>query len=274
VNRSKAEFAEGKLSRPDNYRERQQLFSLIIGAKKLFVLHKKLLANSYILYANLPIFKSMDDEKNDKKRLLLSMVFPLLFVMFLWLIKLVEITAGIQFSVYGLYPLKAEGLLGIITGPLIHGDWHHLINNTFPLFILSWAIFYFYHEIAWKVFVLVYLLSQFWLWFFAREAYHIGASGLIYGFGAFVFVSGIIRRNKNLLAISLLVAFLYGSMVWGIFPLKAHISWEGHLMGMIAGTILAFYYKDFGPPLLSQIIDDDEEDYLPEEFDYSDTEKE
>ena len=208
----------------------------------------------------------MDEQKNDKKRLLLSMVFPLLFIIFLWIIKTIEVTSDKSFISLGLYPLKAKGLLGIITGPLIHGDWKHLFNNTFPLFFLSWAIFYFYHKIAWKVIILIYFLSQFWLWFFAREAYHIGASGLVYGFGAFVFVSGIIRRNKNLLAISMLVAFLYGGMVWGLFPIKAHISWEGHLMGMLAGIILAFYFKDFGPPLPKSVFDDDDEDDLIDDF--------
>jgi membrane associated rhomboid family serine protease len=202
----------------------------------------------------------MDEKHLDKKRILLSLMFPLLLILLLWCIKITEVILGVRFSGYGLYPLKAEGLLGIVTGPLIHGSWKHLFNNTFPLLFLSWTIFYFYHEIAWKTFILIYLLSQFWLWFFAREAYHIGASGLIYGFGAFVFVSGIIRRNRHLLAISMLVAFLYGSMVWGIFPLEERVSWEGHLMGMIAGIILAFYFKDYGPPLPRRFQTDDEDE--------------
>lgn len=202
----------------------------------------------------------MDDHKTDKKRLLISAVFPIVFVLLLWLIKIFEVTFDFSLTKYGLYPLRAKGLIGILMGPLLHGDWKHLINNSFPLIFLGWAIFYFYHEIAWRVFLLTFFISQIWLWFFAREAYHIGASGLIYGFGAFVFTSGIIRRNRNLLAISLVVAFMYGSMVWGIFPLEERISWEGHLMGMVAGIILAFYYKNFGPPLPEKYSDLEEED--------------
>jgi membrane associated rhomboid family serine protease len=215
----------------------------------------------------------MENQDVDKKRLLLSMIFPLLFIALLWTIKIIEVTTSTSFVFLGLYPLKPEGLIGILTGPLIHGDWKHLFSNTFPLFFLSWAIFYFYQQIAWKVILLAYFISQFWLWFFAREAWHIGASGLIYAFGSFIFVSGIIRKNRHLLAISLLVAFIYGSMVWGIFPTAERISWEGHLMGMIAGIILAFYYKSFGPPLPESQFIDDEEGYEEINFEETDPNK-
>jgi membrane associated rhomboid family serine protease len=202
----------------------------------------------------------MDSTPTDKKRLLLSFIFPLCFVLFLWSIKIIETTTGLDLTHFGLYPLKKEGLIGIITGPLVHGDWKHLFNNSIPLAVLSWAIFYFYREIAFKVVLLIYITSEFWLWFFARPAWHIGASGLVYGFGAFVFTSGIIRKNKNLMAISLMVVFLYGSMVWGILPIDEAKSWEGHLMGMISGIIFAFYYKNFGPQNPEKEIEDDDED--------------
>ncbi|QQS50240.1 MAG: rhomboid family intramembrane serine protease [Bacteroidota bacterium] len=207
-------------------------------------------------------------EDIDKRRLLVSMVFPLLFVALLWVVKLIETLSDTSFVQLGLYPLKAKGLPGIVFGPLLHGDWKHLFNNTFSLFFLSWAVFYFYHKVAWKAFFLIYFISQFWLWFFAREAYHIGASGLIYGYGSFVFVSGILLKHRHLLAISLLVAFLYGSMVWGILPVDEKVSWEGHLMGLIAGIILAVYYKDSGPVLPTQEndLEDEESDFEFEEY--------
>lgn len=211
----------------------------------------------------------MDDKEKDKKRLFISLLFPLCFVALLWIIKTIEIVSASNFSHLGLYPLHGKGLIGIVTGPLIHGDWKHLINNSFPILILSWGIFYFYRNIAYKVFFLTYFLSQIWLWFFyVRPAWHIGASGLVYGFGAFLFVSGVIRKNRHLLAISLLVAFLYGSMVWGLLPIEEHISWEGHFMGLMAGIILAFYYKDFGPPLPQSVFDEEDEDEDEDDFYY------
>ncbi len=211
----------------------------------------------------------MDPTQTEKKRAFLSLIFPLAFVIILWIIKAIEVFTKSNFSGLGLVPLDPKGLIGIITGPLIHGDWQHLFYNSIPLLLLGWAIFYFYKDIAIKVFFLSYFMSQLWLWFFARHGCHIGASGLIYAFAAFLFVSGIVRKNRNLMAISLLVTFLYGSIIWGVLPLEKRVSWEGHLMGMIAGIIIAFYYKDFGPPLpenISNEMDDEDE----EEFDYED----
>ena len=184
----------------------------------------------------------------EKLKVLRSIWFPLLFVSILWIIKIIEYATDTDLSYLGVVPLDLKGLRGILFFPLLHGSWGHLIGNTIPVFVLSFALFYFYRPIAWKVFFLIYFIHGFWLWLIGRPPLHIGASGLIYGLGSFLFVSGIIRKNTHLLAISLLVAFLYGSLIWGILPYDEHISWEGHLTGMAAGILLSFYYKNYGPP--------------------------
>ncbi|MDA3781296.1 MAG: rhomboid family intramembrane serine protease, partial [Bacteroidales bacterium] len=183
----------------------------------------------------------------EKKRFLHSLIFPSFFVSFIWLVKITELVLNIDFSFLGIFPLAAKGLPGIISAPFIHANIEHLFANTIPIFVLGVGLFYFYNKIAYKVFFLIFLFSNIWLWFGGREAYHIGASGIIYGLAFFLFVSGMIRKNINLMAISLLVVFLYGSMVWGLLPIKPKISWEGHLFGAISGIILAIYYKDRGP---------------------------
>lgn len=183
----------------------------------------------------------------EKKKFLYSLVFPGLFVVLIWIVKISELILDTHFTHWGVYPLQPENLTGIISGPLVHGDMEHLMANTVPILILGTGIFYFYRPIAFKVFVLIYLISGFWLWFGGRPAYHIGASGLIYGFAAFLFFSGLFRKYIRLMAISLLVVFLYGGMIWGILPLDNKVSWEGHLFGGIAGLIIAFYYKNRGP---------------------------
>jgi len=200
--------------------------------------------------------------EGEKKRFLYSLVFPGLFLLLIWLIKIIEVTLHLNFTFLGIFPLRIKGLIGIVTAPLIHSDFQHLAANSLPLLILGAGMFYFYREIAGKVFLLIYLISNIWIWFGARYAYHIGASGIIYGMASFLFFSGVIRKNVKLMAISLLVVFLYGSMVWGLLPIQPHVSWESHLMGAIAGLVLAFYYRDRGPKrkIYSWEFEDDDED--------------
>jgi membrane associated rhomboid family serine protease len=196
----------------------------------------------------------------EKKRFLYSLVFPAIFLFLIWFTKFAEFGLQERFTFLGIYPLKLKGLAGIITSPFIHADIHHLTDNSVPLFFLSLALFYFYRDVAYKVFFLIYFVTGTLVWVFGREAYHIGASGLIYGLAAFLFLSGIIRRNRNLMAISMLVIFLYGSMVWGLFPFDYKISWESHLMGALTGVITAILYRHDGPlPDIYTLSDDEEE---------------
>lgn len=187
------------------------------------------------------------------------MVPPAIILVFIWLVKIVEIIDGVDLFYYGIYPRRISGLIGIITSPFIHANFNHLANNSVPFFFLLAAIFYFYNKVAWRVLGISYILSGIFIWFIARSSYHIGASGLIYSFAAFLFTSGIVRRNINLLAISLLVIFLYGSLVWGIFPYRPDMSWESHLMGLIVGIGLAVYYRFEGPQPTKFINDMDED---------------
>lgn len=207
----------------------------------------------------------MEKHQLDKKRFILSFIPMVIFVSLLWVVHVTSVVLDLDLTFLGLYPLKGKGLIGILTAPLIHGDFSHLAANSIPLLILGGLLFYFYRDIAWKVFFLSYFLSNFWIWFGARQAWHIGASGLVYAFAAFLFVSGVIRRDVRLAAISLLVSFLYGSMIWGVLPLVPRISWESHLMGAIAGMVLALYFKGEGPERkkYSWEYEDDEEEEFP-----------
>lgn len=190
----------------------------------------------------------MAENKNiEKKRFFLSLVFPLILILLIWLAWFVETTLHLDFAVYGIFPRKLSGLRGILFAPFIHSGFKHLFDNTIPLFTLLAAIFYFYRDLAFRILLLTWLMVGLWVWVAGREAYHIGASGLVYGFASFLFFSGIFRRHIPLLAISMLVVFLYGSMVWGLFPIVPEISYESHMLGAIAGVMLAFHYRKFGP---------------------------
>jgi membrane associated rhomboid family serine protease len=200
----------------------------------------------------------------EKRKILQSLIFPAILVVTIWIVKIVEVTFDIDLSVYGLIPLNARGLIGIITSPFLHEGFAHLFGNSVPLFLLGALLFYFYRELAWRILLLIYLITGVWVWVFARgNGIHIGASGVVYGLAAFLFLSGILRREGKLMSITLLIAFLYGGMVWGVFPQffpREHISWESHLMGLLAGTILAVYYRKTGPQRIKYDWEDDEDD--------------
>ena len=184
----------------------------------------------------------------EKKRLLLSMLIPFIFIVLMWLVKAIEVLFDTDFYFLGIFPLKASSLTGIITSPFIHANLEHLFNNTLPLFVLGTALFYFYSQVAFRVLLWLFVFTGLAVWLTGRPSWHIGASGIIYGLAAFLFVSGIIRRHIPLMGLSLLVAFIYGEMVWGIFPgLKLNISWESHMLGAAVGLFLAVRYRAEGP---------------------------
>ena len=182
-----------------------------------------------------------------RKDLFRSLQFPLLFVCILLTIHGYSEFYQIRLSHLGIYPREIKGLIGILSGVFIHGDWKHLFNNSVPLLVLGTALYYFYNSLANKVWIYSIIYSGILVWLGGRPAFHIGASGLVYALAAFLFFSGFIRKHRNLMALSMSVVFLYGGLVWGIFPSDEHISWEGHLFGALNGLIWAIYYKDEGP---------------------------
>jgi len=209
-----------------------------------------------------------EEQYNLEKRIVRHSLFVsscLLIV--LWLVKLFEFEFEFDFSTWGVLPHDITGLRGVIFSPLIHADFKHLIANSIPLFVLTFSLFFFYRKSAYTIFALLYLLSGIFVWLAAREAIHIGASGLIYGLAAFLFMSGIISFNVRLLTISLIVALIYGGLFWGIFPFKPEISWESHLWGGISGLGLAFFYRNSipaDPPEKEVEEDEDIEEFEPE----------
>ena len=183
---------------------------------------------------------------------------PLVFLGICWGIWIADVT-GYLTNKPGIQPREIKGLLGIISSPFLHQDFNHLINNTIPFLLLSSALFFFYKDLTYKLFFWLFLGSGVWLWCIGRTGNHIGASSLIYGMFSFVLTGGFISKNKNLLAIALLTIFVYGSMIWGIFPIDASVSWEGHLSGLLWGIILAIYFQKKIPPTPLHPLSDDNE---------------
>ncbi|MRI02345.1 rhomboid family intramembrane serine protease [Kriegella sp. EG-1] len=196
---------------------------------------------------------------------------PMLAVLAIWFVYWVEINFHINLNSHGIYPRKVSGLQGVLFSPFIHGSIKHLYNNTIPLAVLLASLFYFYREHAIKVLLLGVLLSGLFTWVIGRPSYHIGASGVIYLLVSFIFFKGIITKYYRLVALSLLVVFIYGSLLWYIFPIKDGISWEGHLGGFLVGLLFAIVFKTKIPTVKKYVWEKDdyneEEDVFLQHFD-------
>lgn len=207
-------------------------------------------------------------KKEELQELLNALIYPFLLVAIMAIVHFAQYVFDWNLNVYGIYPRKLTSLLGILFTPFLHGDFNHLFNNTVSFIILCGALFFFYKKIALRVLFWIYMMSGFWTWISARESYHIGASGVIYGIFSFLLVSGFLRKNLQLIGLSFFVVFVYGSMVWGIFPIKVEISYEGHLWGFVAGIVLAFYYKKQGPQKVEHVWEDEDDEGVDEENAY------
>lgn len=174
-----------------------------------------------------------------------------------------------DFTRLGVYPMEKKGVFGIFAHPLVHSSFKHLFANTIPLLFLLWCLFYFYKDLSALIFFFIWIAGGIFTFIIGKPGWHVGASGLIYGLAFYLFFSGILRKHIPLIAISLLITFLYGGLIWNMFPFFANesTSWEGHLSGAIAGTIAAVIFRKHGPQKPEYPEEDDDEnnkEYLEE----------
>lgn len=189
----------------------------------------------------------------------LALKIALVFIGILWTIFILDAVFGLRLGRFGLRPGSIPGLIGIVTAPLLHGSVQHLLSNTIPLLISLTATLYLYPNSSVRVIPMIWLGSGVMAWFIGRPSLHLGVSGLIYGLLAYVFVGGLLRRDMRSVSVSLLVGFLYGSMVWGVLPVRPHMSWEMHLAGALIGFLLAILYRKWDRiPLVRYDWEDDE----------------
>ncbi len=159
--------------------------------------------------------------------------------MIIWLIKIYEALFGVSFHDLGIYPRSLHGLIGLLTAPLIHGDFNHIYFNSIYWLMLATAFFYFFPERAYHYFIVAYFLPGILVWLFARSSFHIGLSGVIYALVSFLFFVNLLNKDYRMMSVSLAIIFLFSGMIAGIFPKDVHISWESHLAGVLTGIGLA-----------------------------------
>lgn len=216
--------------------------------------------------------------KRDVQRIVLAAIIPLFLLFILYILKFLETGMDWDFTKLGVYPMEKRGVFGIFAHPLVHSSFKHLFANTIPFFFLSWCLFYFYRDIAPYIFFTIWIGCGVFTFLIGKPGWHIGASGIIYGLAFFLFFSGLLRKHVPLIAISLLITFLYGGLVWNMFPqfAKETTSWEGHLSGAITGTLCSIAFMKYGPQRPESFADEediDEEDIDGEEEEASSEEE-
>lgn len=179
----------------------------------------------------------------DRKKILRSLAYAAVMLVLMWLAHLLIYLLEIDKSLLANIPGRTRGLHGILTSPWVHDDIAHLVGNSGPLFFFFAATLYYYPQSAIRAMVGIWLLTGLWVWIAAPTAAIIGASGIVYGLGAFLFFNGMFKRDRRSITLSLVIALFYGSMVAGIFPGKTGISWESHLFGALAGVAMAWGFR-------------------------------
>ena len=183
---------------------------------------------------------------------------PLLFVIICWIVFLFDLTSPVYWTNWGIMPGTLKGFIGIAFAPILHGSFSHIVSNTSTLLVLGGFLYYFYPKLGTEVWLRLYLGTGLLVWLFARQnSVHIGASGLLYGIAAFLFASGLFRRNYTALIVSTIIAFLYVGLLEGLFPNRPGISYESHLFGAVCGVVLAWLYRK------RKALDSEEELYYP-----------
>ena len=187
--------------------------------------------------------------RSDRARLIGAFLVATAFTALLWWIRTLDAALGWDLGALGVRPREFDGLIGILFAPLLHGSFEHLLANTPPLLVLGTLLLYGYPRARAPALALIWLGSGLGVWLMGRDSVHIGASGVATGLMFFLFCAGLMRRDRLAVAFSMIAFFLYGGMVWGVFPQEAGVSWEYHLCGALAGVLAAALFRRLDAPL-------------------------
>ncbi|MEC8739705.1 MAG: rhomboid family intramembrane serine protease [Bacteroidota bacterium] len=190
----------------------------------------------------------------------------------MWIAFFINSNYSLHWNFYGIQPRTWSGLMGILFSPFLHANFGHLFHNSTAIFFTYSLVFYYFPTKSKDILLWIWFFSGLGVWLFGKfYSNHLGASGLVYGLVFFLIFSGFFIKNRNMWAMALLMIFLYGSLVWGLFP-QIHpitgnrISWEGHLCGALTGFTLSVIFKKHGPKSdMEKYFEGEEEDEEDEE---------
>jgi membrane associated rhomboid family serine protease len=165
----------------------------------------------------------------------------------IWLAWLGAWALGWNMDDLGIRPRDVHGLIGVLSAPFVHASFEHLMSNTLPLGLLAALTLYAYPRATRYALPSIWLGSGLGVWLWARSSVHVGISGVTVGLMAFLFLIGLLRRDRLGVAIALLVFFLYGGMLMSVLPHEEHVSFEYHFFGALAGVIAAIAWRKLDP---------------------------
>ena len=208
-----------------------------------------------------PSIDPVAQARHDRRRFIGALLLSAGFIALLWWIKMFEVWLGVSFAHLGVQPRTATGLIGVLTAPLLHGSVGHLINNSLALLVLGTLSFSVYPRAAKPAMLLIWLGSGLGIWLIGRDSSHLGASGLSHGLMFFLFVLGLLRRDRAGIAAAMIAFFLYGGMVLSVLPGDPQVSWEAHLSGAVCGVLAAllWFRRDPVPPRKRYSWEDEDE---------------
>ncbi|HEY5855958.1 MAG TPA: rhomboid family intramembrane serine protease [Aldersonia sp.] len=163
------------------------------------------------------------------------------FVALLYVIEFVDGLLNHRLDAYGIQPLTLDGLSGILFAPLLHGGWDHLAANTIPLLVLGFLTLMTGITRGLAATAIIWVIGGLGTWLTGGpNTIHLGASVLVFGWLAYLLVRGIFTRSFGQIALGAVVLLVYGSLLWGVLPGEAGVSWQGHLFGAIGGVVAAW----------------------------------
>lgn len=192
--------------------------------------------------------------------LLTSLRWPARFLLLLWFILLTDNLFGLNLSHYGIYPRSWQGLIGILTAPLIHSSPQHLAANSLPVLVLGAMLLFGYPGSRWRALLIIWLTTGCGVWLFGRQSFHIGASGLAHGLFFYLLTISLLRRDSRSIVLMMLAFMLFGGMLLTVLPGQPGVSFESHLAGAVGGVIAAWRLRNLDPKPLRKRYSWEEEE--------------
>lgn len=160
----------------------------------------------------------------------------------LTVVEILNLLTGRQLNQFALVPREFDAAIGILFSPFLHGSLWHYTSNIVPICLFSLLVMQYGIRCFWQVTATVFIGTGILVWLFGRDAFHLGASGVVYGYFGFLLYAGFLSGRIRLMLMSILVGFFYGGLIFGIFPIKGYVSWESHLFGFFMGLVSALIF--------------------------------